>query len=326
MFTFVDLFAGAGGLSLGFTQAGFVNLFSVEYNKNACKTYRKNFSNHLLLEKDIKNLSQEEMLDLVHNNTVDVIVGGPPCQGFSYAGNVGRKFLEDERNYLFKEFVRVVQVLQPSIFVMENVAKLATHKNGETLNEVKKAFEELNYEVQAKILQTADYEIPQKRQRIFIIGTKKGNFQYPKKSNILVTVKDAINDLPPLNSGEISTIPNHIAMKHSEQMLKKMAYVKDGGNRMDIPEDIRPQSGDARKYIKYASNLPSVTITGDMRKVFHYEQNRALTPRELARLQTFPDDFVFEGTSSSIQQQIGNAVPPKLAKLIAEEVLNTLKA
>ena len=127
-----------------------------------------------------------------------------------------------------------------------------------------------------------------------------------------------------LASGETSDIPNHVAMKHSAQMLNKMSYVKDGGDRKDIPEDLRPKSGDVRKYIRYASDKPSVCVTGDMRKIFHYSQNRALTCRELARIQTFPDSFIFEGSSIQIQQQIGNAVPPRLAYLIAKQVEEAL--
>ena len=120
-----------------------------------------------------------------------------------------------------------------------------------------------------------------------------------------------------LNSGETSQVPNHTAMVHSAQMLEKMSFVKDGCGRECIPNEIRPKSGDIRKYIRYNSQEPSITITGDMRKVFHYNQNRALTARELARIQSFPDDFIFYGNSIDIQQQIGNAVPPKLAKLMA---------
>src|SRR5699024_152403 len=142
--------------------------------------------------------------------------------------------------------------------------------------------------------------------------------------NNKISVKEAIKDLPALANGEKSSIPNHSAMKHTKQMLEKKYYVTDGGNRNDIPEELRPKSGDARKYIKYDSSQPSVTITGDMRKIFHYEQNRALTSRELARLQTFPDSFVFEGASISVQQQIGNAVPPKLSEGVAKNVRKSL--
>jgi DNA (cytosine-5-)-methyltransferase len=322
----IDLFSGSGGLSLGFAQAGFENLFSVEFNHQAAKTYRKNFPHHTLIEGDIKEVSNSKIRELQNNNIVDIIVGGPPCQGFSIAGNIGRRFVDDERNKLFKEFVRFVHVIQPKMFLMENVARLATHNKGQTIKEILTEFENLGYDVKAEVLQAADYGVPQKRQRIFIVGTKFGVFHYPKKQGITPTVRETIDDLPPLKNGQSSEIPNHFAMTHSEQMLQKMSYVKDGGDRNDIPTEIRPKSGDVRKYIRYASNKPSVTVTGDMRKIFHYNQNRALSPRELARLQTFPDNFIFEGNSISIQQQIGNAVPPKLAKAIAEEIKKTLKS
>ncbi|HEF7701305.1 TPA: DNA cytosine methyltransferase [Campylobacter jejuni] len=143
---------------------------------------------------------------------------------------------------------------------------------------------------------------------------------FPKKENSQISIKKVIDDLPKLKNGEKSKIPNHNAMMHSNQMLEKMSYIKDGGNKEQIPPEIRPKSGDMRKYIRYNSAKPSITITGDMRKVFHYSQNRALSARELARIQSFPDDFIFYGNSIDIQQQIGNAVAPLLAEKIANQV------
>ncbi|WP_241003793.1 DNA cytosine methyltransferase [Lactococcus taiwanensis] len=322
---YVDLFSGAGGLSLGFEKAGFKNIFAVEHDKQISKTYKKNFPDNNLLVTDIKKITESEINDLVGNNKVDVVVGGPPCQGFSLAGKNGRTFVDDERNYLFKEFIRFVSVIKPKMFVMENVARMASHNKGETIKEIKSSFEELGYIVQHKVLQAADYGIPQKRQRVFVVGSKLEGFEYPEVFEKQISVKEAIGDLPRLASGQKSSIPNHNAMNHSEQMLKKMSYIKDGGDRKDIPENLRPVTGDIRKYIRYNSKLPSVTVTGDMRKIFHYEQNRALTCRELARLQSFPDDFIFEGNSISVQQQIGNAVPPKLGFVVANEVKKVLR-
>lgn len=322
---YIDLFCGAGGLSLGFENAGFKNIFALDNNEEAYKTYRKNFKNNKLINDDIKNISNDEFLRLVNNRKVDVIIGGPPCQGFSIAGNIGRKFIDDSRNSLFKEFVRVVELIQPKMFVMENVARMATHNHGKTIKEICDCFTKVGYKVDYKVLNAVNFGVPQKRQRIFIVGTKKEKFIYPKGNKNYMSVKQAIGDLPNLKNGEKSSIPNHFAMKHSKQMLYKMSFVCDGGNRLDIPEEVRPKSGDVRKYIRYNSAEPSVTITGDMRKVFHYEQNRALSPRELARLQSFPDNFVFEGASIAIQQQIGNAVPPKLAESIAKQIKKYLK-
>lgn len=328
-YKYIDLFCGAGGLSLGFDKAHFENLFAVEFNPDFAKTYSRNFPKHNLIVEDIKNIDNDKIKKLIGENEVDVIIGGPPCQGFSIAGNIGRTFIEDERNRLFKEFVRFVHHVRPRMFVMENVAAMETHLRGKTIQTIVESFENAGcgYKVKYEVLNSVNYEIAQERRRIVIVGIRSdidSEFFYPVKSDKVVTIKDVIDDLPKLESGQKSEIPNHVAMKHSEQMLEKMSYVKDGGNRMDIPERLRPKSGDIRKYIRYDSTKPSVCVTGDMRKIFHYEQNRALTARELARIQSFPDDFIFEGASIQIQQQIGNAVPPKLAYQIALQVKEAL--
>ena len=330
MRTYIDLFSGAGGFSLGFDQAGFKNVFSVEYNHQICETYKKNFPRHTLLECDIATIDNNKVKELLGNKEVDVIIGGPPCQGFSLAGNIGRKFLDDERNSLFKEFVRIVDIVKPRCFVMENVAKLYTRLNGQTRYEILSAFNSIGYKVEARVICATDYGVPQKRNRVLFIGRIDNGCNLPiifpiKGGKPAPTIKDAIGHYPNLNNGESSSIPNHEAMTHSEEMLKKMSYIKDGGTRNDIPESLRPQTGDARKYIRYNSLQPSICITGDMRKVFHYEQNRALTVRELAAIQTFPDSFVFYGSKILQQQMVGNSVPPLLAKKIAEGIDIMLK-
>ena len=317
-------------MSLGFTEAGYKNLFAIEINPEFAKTYSYNFPSHNLIVNDIRNVKTDDISRLIKNATVDIIIGGPPCQGFSIAGNIGRTFLDDERNFLFKEFVRFVDTINPKAFVMENVAALSTHLKGKTIAEIENEFRNAGngYIVSKKVINTADYGIPQERRRTVIVGIRQDfnimfDFNFEKQQQ--VSIKEAIDDLPELKSGQRSEIPNHIAMNHSEQMLHKMSFIKDGGNRFDIPEDIRPKSGDVRKYIRYDSRKPCVCVTGDMRKIFHYEQNRALTPRELARIQSFPDSFIFQGNSISIQQQIGNAVPPKLAFMIAQKLEECLK-
>lgn len=324
-YTYIDLFSGAGGMSLGFDNAGFKNLFAIEFNKNFSETYKKNFPNHQLIVDDIKNVTEQQIHDIIKNKRVDVVIGGPPCQGFSIAGNIGRNFIDDDRNRLFKEFVRFVNCLKPKIFILENVKAMESHNHGKTIKEIISSFEQIGYKVKYKVLNAADYGVPQERRRIFLVGMLgKNTFKYPEKEQKVVTVKEAIGDLPKLKSGETSNIPNHNAMSHTKQMLEKMIYVKDGGNRYDIPAVLRPKSGDSRKYIRYNSKKPSVCVTGDMRKIFHYEQNRALTCRELARLQTFPDSFIFYGNTGNIQQQIGNAVPVLLAYKIALQVKEVL--
>ncbi len=324
---YIDLFCGAGGFSLGFDKSGFHNIFSVDIEGDFCKTYKTNFPTHNLVQKDILHITEEEIKNLTDVHEVDVIIGGPPCQGFSIAGNIGRKFIDDPRNRLFKEFVRIVNIVNPKYFVMENVARLYSHNNHKTKEEIIKDFNELGYEVKATILNSADYGVPQIRKRVIFIGSRiSNNILFPEITHSkFKTVGEALNDLPKLNSGEESNLLNHKAMNHSSQMLKKMSFIKDGGDRKDIPIELRPKTGDVRKYIRYNSNKPSVTITGDMRKVFHYSQNRALTIRELARLQTFPDNFEFKGSSISAQQQVGNAVPPLMAEAIANSIKNMIK-
>ena len=328
--TYIDLFCGAGGLSLGFDRQGFENVFSLDIEPACCKTYSRNFPLHRIVQKDISDLSGKEVRQLVGRKKIDVVIGGPPCQGFSIAGPIGRRFIADPRNRLFQEFARIVSVVKPTLFLMENVARLFTHNQGRTREEIVSIFNDLGYRVECKILNAADYGVPQLRSRAIFIGSKlPRETGFPKASvsepQHYATVEETIGSLPPLVAGETSDIPNHRAMRHSAQMLRKMAYVEDGGDRTNIPETLRPKSGDVRKYIRYASGKPSVCITGDMRKVFHYRQNRALTVRELARIQSFPDDFVFLGTQISQQQQVGNAVPPMLAEALAQHIKRYLR-
>lgn len=324
---YIDLFCGAGGFSLGFDKSGFQNIFSVEIQKEFCDTYEANFPTHNLIQKDITKLTKEEIQKLTKSNEIDVIIGGPPCQGFSIAGNIGRKFIDDPRNKLFQEFVRVVSIVNPKYFVMENVARLYTHNKHQTKKEIIESFNKLGYQVECNILNSADYGVPQVRKRVIFIGSRiSDKISFPNISHTEYnTVKNALADLPTLKSGDTSSLINHKAMNHTEQMLHKMSFIKDGGDRTDIPLNLRPKSGDVRKYIRYHSDKPSVTITGDMRKVFHYSQNRALTVRELARLQTFPDNFEFKSNSIAQQQQVGNAVPPLMAEAIANNIKNMIK-
>lgn len=322
IYNVLDLFSGAGGLTLGFNMIeDFKIKLSIDNNEKLSETYVKNFPEIKHLNRDINSFTDEEIEILQKKYKFDLIIGGPPCQGFSLAGKIGRKEIQDERNNLFLSYLKFVKIIKPKLFIMENVATLLRHNKGKTFDQIKKAFENLGYKIHYKILNASDYEIAQNRQRIFIIGTSSDKiFEFPSKLPNKISIKEVIDDLPKLGSGEGSNLPNHIAMNHSEQMLEKMSYVKDGGDRTDIPENIRPASGDVRKYIRYNSTLPSICITGDMRKVFHYSQNRALTNRELARIQSFPDSFIFYGSSIAIQQQIGNAVPPKLSNILAKKI------
>ncbi len=320
--TYIDLFCGSGGFSVWFDVAGFKNIFSLDIEPSFCATYEQNFPWHTLIKWDIKNLSPEDIFAIAGNQEIDVIIGWPPCQGFSMAGNIGRRFIEDPRNQLFQEFARVVSIVKPNYFVMENVARLATHNQGRTKEEILTLFGNMGYHVDCKIVNSADYGVAQVRKRVLFIGSKNTDtIIFPEReAEKDTTVIEVLQKYPPLVSWEGSKIPNHTAMNHSEQMLEKMSYVTDGWGRNDIPEMLRPQKWDSRKYIRYTSNKPSICITGDMRKVFHYSQNRALTVRELAALQSYPDDFVFMWSTISQQQQVGNSVPPLMAEAIARSI------
>lgn len=333
----ISLFSGAGGMDLGFIKAGFQICLANDFDENAVKTYQTNIGNHIL-HKDIRQLFNSDT-EVNKYKDIDVVIGGPPCQGFSIAGNIGRTFKEDQRNYLYKEFVRVVDKLNPKFFVMENVARLFNHNKGKTKDEIISDFDEIGYNVKVKVLNSADFGTPQIRTRVFFIGKRKSinlDIRFPEpylKKEKYKTIKSAINHFPKLISGESSVeYPNHESMNHTVQMLEKMSFVKDGCGRECIPKTYGILKGDVRKYIRYNSLEPSICITGDMRKVFHYEQNRALTVRELATLQDFPENFKFLGTKSSQQQQVGNAVPINLAyavgkciKEMIEEVENNEK-
>ncbi|HGK6056597.1 TPA: DNA cytosine methyltransferase [Neisseria meningitidis] len=258
--TYIDLFSGAGGLSLGFEQAGFQQLLSVEMESDYCQTYRTNFPHHQLLQKDLTTLTEQDLINCLNGQAVDLIIGGPPCQGFSMAGKIGRTFTDDPRNHLFKEFVRIVKIVQPYFFVMENVARLYTHNSGKTRIEIIQAFQNIGYSVECKILSAADFGVPQIRSRVIFIGRRdKGKISFPEPLQIShQTVGSAIGHFPKLAAGKSNPhVANHEAMNHSAQMLEKMAFVKNGGNRNDIPEPLRPKTGDIRKYIRYNSNKTS---------------------------------------------------------------------
>ena len=252
---FADLFCGAGGMTLGFINNSFVNTFSLDNDKNSSKTYKGYFKDHNLITINIEDISDDDISQLCKDD-IDVIIGGPPCQGFSIAGVIGRKFIDDSRNYLFREFFRFVKIIKPKVFVMENVARLYNHKEGKSRDEIIKLFESIGYKVKAKILNSAEFGVPQVRNRVFFIGCYLENFSgFPKGTfEEFRNIKSAIEDLVPLKSGMKSNIPNHNAMNHSEQMLKKMSFLNDGEDRTKIPLNLRPISGDVRKYIKYDSS------------------------------------------------------------------------
>ena len=370
----IDLFSGCGGLTLGFEMANFKTILANDVDENCKKTFNKNFPNIPFICKDIQLLKDNEIKKIVKNDTVDVIIGGPPCQGFSLANKNRNKIKDDQRNKLFYQFVRMVKLFQPKVFVMENVLGILSMGNGEVIKIILDEFKNsgIGYEVDKKVLNSANYGVPQTRERVIIIGVrkdlnKKPKFPTPKfKSDNYITVWEAISDLPEIDAGggeekqkysncELSKyekkmrqkskyIYNHIAMRHSPRLIKRFKAIRWGQSIKDVPKELSAVTrGDPTKISgkvfsqnnrRLFPNKPAPTIAASFQSNFiHPYLNRNFTAREGARLQSFPDSFIFEGMRTKMSwekglsqyQQIGNAVPPLMAKFIAEEIKKLIK-
>ncbi|QSB10847.1 DNA cytosine methyltransferase [Lysinibacillus fusiformis] len=347
----VDLFSGAGGLLQGLLQTDYNVLFSVEIDKAAVRTHLENFPDIPVFDDDIRNLTKEKMVELTKNSEIDLVVGGPPCQGFSVFGK--RRFIntqgynpkEDDRNKLVYEFIRVVRELKPKYFFMENVKGFLSLDKGLFVEEVIKEFKSLGYDkIEYKVFCAADYGVPQKRYRMLMIGNRLGQdiiFPEPTHSenpsllsHPYKTVGQAIMDL--VNFTE-TDIPNHVPLKHKDIVSERMAYVKEGSklNIEDLPEHllqatrVDSKTGKVKNYShiykRLHRELPSNTLVpGHNAFPIHPTLNRTLTVREAARIQTFPDTHVFFGTRQQQCIQVGNAVPPLMAKPFFEQIKNSL--
>ena len=342
MTTFVDLFSGAGGLSLGLTLAGWKCLIAVDFWDEAVKTYRLNFPGHDALCSDVSTLSGDQIVKRCGEKP-QWIVGGPPCQGFS---TIGKRLRNDPRNSLFREFLRIVAEIEPEGVLIENVLGL---KDMNFVEEISKAFKAVGYRITPMVLIAADFGVPQLRRRVFFVGSRKDLQFVPPTPTCspaeYVTVWDAIGDLPKLGPGEkalkydkpaandfqkkmrqgTKVICGHEVSKHPDHLVRAISYIPDGGNRQSIPERYQPKSGFHNSYSRLHSASPAVAVTQNMGKpsgtrCIHPFQDRGLTAREGARLQTFPDGFKFVGGITSQRLQIANAVPPLLAKAIGEAI------
>ena len=345
--TFVDLFAGAGGLSWGLQQAGMTCLLASDHWDDALATYRHNMPDHHVVKADILNMTVSRLRKLLPDKP-DWIVGGPPCQGYS---TVGKRNRSDPRNVLFMEFRKLVAGIKPSGFLIENVLGL---KDMSFEQEVAESFRELNYRVQFMVLTSADYGVPQLRRRVVFVGHKdRGLFQGPPithDAETYVSVADAIFDLPELRAGESSdkydkqpatpyqkllrldsdTLQGHVVSKHPAHLVKAISFIPDGGNRQAIPPRHQPRAGFHNSYSRLASWLPAVAITQNLGKpsgtrCIHPFQHRGLSTREGARLQSFPDRFLFLGGVTSQRLQIANAVPPLLAQAVGEALQDPMR-
>ncbi|MDO5307228.1 MAG: DNA cytosine methyltransferase [bacterium] len=354
----IDLFCGCGGFSKGFEEAGFNICFGIDIWKDALATYKYNFPKAVVEHEDITNVNGYDILNKIGMSAeeIDVIIGGPPCQGFSVSG---KRMIDDERNKLYKSFVQIVSEIQPKIFVMENVPGLIRLFGGKVGEQVLEDFSKIGYNVQMKLLSADNYEVPQQRKRVFFVGLNKNkldniDFSYPKPicgngTNIPAwTCKDAISDLDFIPNDKVlgeelpyqigiqnkyqqkmrknsHSILNHTITMHSDKTKTIIAMVPDGGNYKDLPQELRNTRKVNIAWTRMNSNKPCFTIDTGHNHHFHYKENRVPTVRESARIQSFSDTFKFIGIKTSQLKQVGNAVPPLLAKALGESISATLK-
>jgi len=353
----VDLFCGVGGLTLGFDQTKrFNTIFANDVDSDMCKAYKLNFPNTVISDNSISNV---DFKDIISKKKIDIVVGGPPCQAYSTSG---KRLLNDPRAVLFKEYFRAIKDLKPSLFIYENVKGLLSMGQGRLINEIKELFLSQGYNLKLEVLNAADYGVPQIRERVFVIGVKqRKNFLFPKKTHhnnegedlfkkTYLTLEDAMSDLPqiPVNSQSKtyikepqnnyqklmrlkapSALTEQESANHGKKLLNAIKFLPEGGLKKSIPKKYRPKSGYANSYGRLWWKRPSTTITRNFgtpssARCVHPLIDRALTTREGARLQSFPDWFQFYGSRAKKNLQIGNAVPPLLANKIAKSVLQYL--
>ncbi len=345
----IDLFAGAGGLSLGAEMAGISMRYAVEADAYAAASYKRNFKNATVFCEDIRKLSADKL----NAQPVFIIMGGPPCQGFSLS-NTKTRDMSNPNNRMFEEFLRFVDKIAPTWFVFENVYGLTKFKNGEEniQNHIENRFRDIGYTVKSKILYASDFGVPQRRNRLFIVGNRNGiDFEFPKEFDYSVSVDEAISDLPVLGNGEIQmkgeyTVPfeqaspyaqlmrkkskaptQNIVSRNKDYVVERYKYIGQGENWSSIPDRLMENYADKKRchsgiYKRLIGGKPSVVISNYRKSMLiHPHQDRGLSVREAARLQSFPDHFIFEGPVSYVQQQIGNAVPPLLAKAVMKKIL-----
>ena len=346
-YTAISLFAGAGGCSLGFSNYGVNILGAYDIWDEAISTYNYNFEGNKAHQTDLANCDFEEIRNGLglSKGELDIIIGGPPCQGFTTLGKRGE---DDPRNQLLINYTKALEIFYPRWFMMENVEGMLTTANGNFVIEAVDRMVKLGYTLFMKKVYMHEYGIPQRRKRVIIIGNREGkDFQFPKTTgratgyrykNGTLTLQDAIGDIESIDLPDI----NHIRKQEEGIKLQRIEALKEGGTMKDLPKELQHDSyakraarrvcdgtpsekrGGAPSGLKrLVYSEPSLTITGSCTGEFvHPSQNRMLTIRECARIQTFPDDFKFHGTDAQQEQQIGNAIPPLFANIMAEQIFN----
>lgn len=342
-FSVIDLFCGVGGFSYGFEMnKSFDVVLGADIWDVALKTFAINHHATTLIKDDIREIKQDFWENL--KDKIDVIIAGPPCQGFSMSG---KRDINDKRNTLFEEVVKITEIIQPKFVIIENVVGLLSMTNnaGELIKDIIiRKFSNIGYKIEYKILNAADYGVPQSRKRVIFIASKNYKINFPKPilcENNYVSVGDALGNIDPngdyylepktmfqkLMSGKSLYIENHSRRKSNKLVTERMSFIPQGGNRKDIPEHLGTGGGvHSNAYKRLDPSKPSVTIKHAAKAmIIHPSENRILTVRECARLQSFPDDFIFLGNNSDQHQQLANAVPPLLGKAIADQIYEDLK-
>ena len=318
-FTSADLFCGAGGMAKGFEMAGFNQVCGLDWFKEAGMTYRENFSHPLIegdiTQREIKDKFINTVKEKLNGKNLTVLSGGFPCQGFSMSGN---RIVEDKRNSLYKDMLEIIDELQPEFIVAENVKGLRSMLKGKVEDKIKADIRKLGYVVNVTVLNSADYYVPQKRERIIFIANRIGKKNFHPapllESDSYITTKEAIGDLVKLKDNMEF---NHVRTNHNDDMKERLAKVPEGKSLYDKYSD---------SWKKCPWNEASCTIKENHGGVnIHPIEPRVITVREMARLQSFPDSFIFKGTKSKQMVQIGNAVPPLLAKAIALAIKKAIK-
>jgi len=331
-YSVIELFAGAGGLALGLEQAGFKTKLTVEINKWANKTLKKNRPNWNIVQEDITKISENGIKNyLKDNQEIDLLSGGYPCQSFSYAGK--KLGLEDTRGTLFSDYAKILKEVKPKMFLAENVKGLVTHDKGKTLQVMLDVFKEVGYFVTYKVLNSLDYGVAQKRQRIFIIGTRNDikekigiNYTFPKPYKKQLVLKDILQNVPPSPCAT-----------YNEKKKEVLKHVKPGGCWRDLPDDVAREymkttyfmgggrTGIARRLSWEEAGL-TVLCTPAQKQTerCHPDELRPFSVRENARIQSFPDDWAFEGSIAEQYKQVGNAVPVNMAKEVGLSIIKYL--
>lgn len=336
---FVDLFCGAGGMSLGFKSAGFEPVYAADWDVHACRTYEANLGGHVqrldLAEVEPRQLASDIKKEF---GPIDVVAGGAPCQGFSVQR---RGEVIDSRNDLALRFGDIAAYLKPKAIVLENVPTILGPRGKDYVSHICSVWDRAGYDVQTAILEAAAFGVPQMRRRAFLVGIRRdlgSRFSFPKpqfNSGQYRTVRDAIGDLPspPLDYSEHPDFFNHIRVAISAKNLERISYVPEGGGRLDVPKHLQLPchlNANGHRHLDVFGRLwwdrPSATITAmfdnfTRGRFGHPIEDRSITGREGARLQSFPDNFLFLGPKKDVARQIGNAVAPLMAKAIAEAIL-----